>query len=87
MTNIKKLGCESLPVVPEPEPSVQHANTNDGMGVYELVDAEEGDDEVFEEFRRVIKKFDEETQAVAEKTKEINLGTEGRPKQVQISAC
>ena len=65
MTNIEKLGCESLPVIPEPELSVQHVNVNDGMGVYELVDTEEGDDEVSDEFRRVIKKFDEETQAAA----------------------
>ena len=87
MTNVNKLGYEFLPVVPEPDPSAQHANINDRMGVYELVDAKEGDDEVFEEFRRVVWKFDDKTQVATKKTKEMNLGTEERPKQVQISVC
>ena len=87
MSQISKIGYESMPIISEPESSPGTENVKDEMGVYELVDAEGEDDEVSEEFQRVIKRFDEQTQSTAEKTKEINLGTEERPKLVQISAC
>ena len=64
-----------MPIISEPELSSGTKNPKDEMGVYELVDAEGEDDEVFEEFQKIIRRFDEQTQSTAEKTKEINLGT------------
>ncbi|XXG47556.1 hypothetical protein AAC387_Pa02g2183 [Persea americana] len=87
MSQISKIGYESMPIISEPESSLETENAKDEMGIYKLVDAEGEDNEVSEEFQRVTKRFDEQTQSTADKTKEINLGTEERPKLVQISAC
>jgi len=56
MSQISKIGYESMPIISEPESSPGTENVKDEMGVYELVDAEGEDDEVSEEFQRVIKR-------------------------------
>lgn len=61
-------------------------NIDDGLGVYELCDADEAQDEPEAEFSRILQQFDERTQAAAEPTEELNLGTLEDPKIVHISA-
>lgn len=55
-------------------------------GVYELSD--EGPDmpQPLNEWKRILRRFDEQTEAAAEKTEEVNLYTEENPKQILVSA-
>lgn len=85
--NLAKQGYEDLPMILESDLTIPlNTKTNDGMGVYELVDDEGDEPPITPEFDAIIKRFDEQTQAATEKTKDINLGTEDHPKVVQISA-
>lgn len=87
VSSISKLGYEYVPTLPDPDSlSLQNPMSDDGMGVYELVEEEEDESQDTQQFDDVVKRFDEQSQAAAEKTKEINLGTEEHPKVVQISA-
>lgn len=65
-------------------PDTSEPSVDDGLGVYELTEETDDAPENTFEFRKVLKRFDEQTPAAAEKTEDLNLGTE-EPKKVLIS--
>lgn len=85
--SISKFGYEHVPTLPDPDSlSLQNQRSNNGMGVYELVEEKEDEPQDTQQFDDEIKSFDEQSQDATEETKEDNLGTEEHPKVVQISA-
>lgn len=66
-------------------PDTSEPSVDDGLGVYELTEETDDAPEKTFEFRKVLQRFDEQTQAAAEKTEDLNLGTEEEQIKVLIS--